>query len=145
MVYWWAWELVQLMVGGQPHKNTRHIREVPWQPCELEPAIQVATNQHCHTIKRHFIGETYLTGYYCEQNAMRGGKGWAKWIGIIGKQSSDWSAIILLAQLSKQTANMVTRAAILHVKYDMNFDRFHCFLFLNVYLNEISFKIKLWA
>ena len=29
--------------------NTRHSREVPWQLCEREPALQAATNQHRHT------------------------------------------------------------------------------------------------
>jgi len=32
-----------------PHQNARHSREIPWQPCEREPASQLATNQLRHT------------------------------------------------------------------------------------------------
>ena len=32
-----------------PSAKTRHSKEVPWQSCEQEPALKVATNQHCHT------------------------------------------------------------------------------------------------
>ena len=41
------WCYPRLVAG--PHANTRRSREVPWQPCEQEPALQVATKQHHHT------------------------------------------------------------------------------------------------
>ena len=28
-------------------ENTLHSREVPWQPCEQESAMQLAINRHC--------------------------------------------------------------------------------------------------
>ena len=37
------WELVPSKVGENP------VKWVPWQPCEQEPALQAATNQHGHT------------------------------------------------------------------------------------------------
>ena len=32
-----------------PRENTRHSMQVPWQPCEREPALQTANNQNRHT------------------------------------------------------------------------------------------------
>ena len=32
-----------------PRENTRHNTEVPWQPCEREPALQATNNQKRHT------------------------------------------------------------------------------------------------
>ena len=33
----------------EPYENTRHSREIPWQPCEWELDLQAATNWHFHT------------------------------------------------------------------------------------------------
>ena len=56
-----------------PCANTRHSREVPWQPCEQEPALQAATNQHRHTEGTSV--ETYLTRYLPWTISYEGGKG----------------------------------------------------------------------
>ena len=44
-----------------PCANTGHSGEVPWKPCEREPALQAATNRHRHTEGTSV--ETYLTQY----------------------------------------------------------------------------------
>ena len=90
----------------RPCANTRHSREVPWQPCEQEPALQAATNRH-----RHMEGtsvETYLTWYQdLEPFPVRVGRGLEA---ELAKQATK--AAIHKAKLSKQTANMVTKAVI---------------------------------
>ena len=59
-----------------PRANTRHSREVPWQPCEREPALQAATNRHRHTEGTSVEKLTWPDTYH-EPLPMRGGKGWA--------------------------------------------------------------------
>ena len=56
--------------------NTRHRRKVPWQPCAWEPALQVASNLHCHT-EGTLVEKLTLPNIYHEPIPMRGGKGWA--------------------------------------------------------------------
>ena len=58
-----------------PCKNTRHTREVPWQPCEWEPALQAATNQHCHS-EGTSVEKLTCPDTSHEPLPMRGGKGW---------------------------------------------------------------------
>ena len=58
-----------------PCTNTRHSREVLWQPCEREPALQEATNQHRHTEATSVEKLTWHNTYH-EPLPMRGGKGW---------------------------------------------------------------------
>ena len=70
-----------------PCANTRHSREVPWQPCEQEPALQDATNRHRHT-EGSSVEKLTRPDTYHEPLPTRGGKGWAQ-IGKIGNQSSD--------------------------------------------------------
>ena len=58
-----------------PCKNARHRKKVPWQPCEWEPALQVATNLHFHTEGTSVEKLTWPNAYH-EPIPMRGGKGW---------------------------------------------------------------------
>ena len=67
-----------------PCANTRLSREVPWQPCERETALQVATNQHWHT-EGPSVEKLTWPDTNREPLLMRGGR----WIGKIGEQSSD--------------------------------------------------------
>ena len=60
-----------------PCANTRHSREVPWQPCEREAALQTATNRHHHTEGTSVEKLTWPNTYH-EPLPMRGGKGWAQ-------------------------------------------------------------------
>ena len=90
-----------------PCKNTRHSREVPWQPCAQEPALQVATNS---TVTDSFHGPTpKMGGKGWALNLQNGGPKW--WSAKIsrasnckcGNQSSDPSrAVILKYQQSRQ-------------------------------------------
>ena len=57
--------------GGGGYKNTRHSREIPWQPCEEESTRQVVINQCCHD---EGTSGRYLTNPI--PTCMRDGKGW---------------------------------------------------------------------
>ena len=59
------------------HAYTRHSREVPWQPCEPEPALQAATNHHRHTEGTSVEKLTWPDTFH-EPLPMRGGKGWVQ-------------------------------------------------------------------
>ena len=45
----WAWELKQWKVGRGLMQVWGTEGRFPRKPCEREPALQVATNQHSHT------------------------------------------------------------------------------------------------
>ena len=61
----------------RPCPNTRHSREVPWQPCEQEPALKAATNQH-HPTEGTSVEKLAWPDTYHEPLPMRGGKGWVQ-------------------------------------------------------------------
>ena len=88
-----------------PHENTRHSREIPWQPCKQEPALRVATNQHLHTEGTSVEKPAWATSYEGWGGVGRAGC----WIGKISDQSSD-------SQSSTEQANckinMATKAMI---------------------------------
>jgi len=69
-----------------PRANTRHSKEVSWQPCRREAALQAATNQH-----RHWASVEKLTcpDPYHEPLPIRRGRA-ERWIGKIG-QPKQWS------------------------------------------------------
>ena len=83
-----------------PRANTRHSKEVSWQPCRREAALQAATNQHRHW--RSFSRETYLPRSLPWTTSYKAWKGWA-----LNWQNRPTKAVIHKTQLSKQTANMV--------------------------------------
>ena len=64
-------------VGGAlcKYSNARHSRGVPWQSCEREPALQAATNQHCHT-EGTSVEKLTCPDTHHELPRIRGGKGW---------------------------------------------------------------------
>ena len=65
-----------------------HSREVPWQPCEREPALQAAINQHGETEGMSVEKLTWPDTYH--EPLPSGGKSWALiWQKLIGDQSSD--------------------------------------------------------
>ena len=70
-----------------PRENTRHSMQVPWHPCEREPALQAANNQNQHTegtsLKKLTWPNTYVNQLLREVG--RAGR----WIGKIGHQSGD--------------------------------------------------------
>ena len=88
-----------------PCKNTRHTREVPWQPCEWEPALQAATNQHCQSEGASVEKLTWPDTNH-EPLSVRGGKGC---IGKTGNQNSDSQSS---AEQANCKINMVTKAGI---------------------------------
>ena len=49
LAYWWGLGTGAIKGWWGSCAKTRHRREIPWQPYEREPALQVATNQHHHT------------------------------------------------------------------------------------------------
>jgi len=57
-------------------KNTKHSREVPWQPCEWEPTLKAVTNRHHHT-KGTSVEKLTRPNSYHDPIPMRDGKGWA--------------------------------------------------------------------
>ena len=59
----------------RPRANTRHSKEVSWQPCRREAALQAATNQHRHW--RSFSRETYLPRSLPWTTSYKAWKGWA--------------------------------------------------------------------
>ena len=77
-------------------KNTRHSREVPWQPCEWELALQAATNEHCHT-EGTSVEKLTWPNNNSETLPMRGGKGSA-----LNWQNRQWSSDL---QSSTEQAN----------------------------------------
>ena len=70
-----------------PRENTRHSMQVPWHPCEREPALQAANNQNQHTegtsLKKLTWPNTYVN------QLLRGVGRAGRWIGKIGHQSGD--------------------------------------------------------
>ena len=79
----------------KPRENTRHSMEVPWQPCEREPALQAANNQNRQTegtsVKKLTWHNTYV-------NQFLGGVGGAgRWTDKIGDQRGH------LQSLTEQT------------------------------------------
>ena len=67
-------------------------REVPWQPCEWEPALQACSHQLALSHWRNFSGDTYLNHTYCSLTPMRGGKGWE--LNWQNRQPKQWSTKI---------------------------------------------------
>ena len=110
-----------------PRKNTRKSREVLWEPCEREPTLQAATNQHRHT-EGTSVERLTSSNTYCDLIPIRGGKVWVlnwqnrqpkQWstkINTASKQQiwqpKQWSIQSSVSQISaeKPTANMVIKA-----------------------------------
>ena len=123
---WWAWQLVPSKVGGSPVQSNRHNGEVPWQPCEREPALQAAINKRGETEGTSVEKLTWPDTYH--EPLPRSGKSWALiWQKRGPKQWStklNWASKLQIwwpKQWSVQgsdpkwsaeqtTANMVTRA-----------------------------------
>ena len=72
----------------EPCTNTKHSREVPWQPCEQEPVLQAATNKHRHA-EGTSVEKLSWPSTYHEPLPKRGGKGWAQnWQ---NRRAKQWS------------------------------------------------------
>ena len=70
----WAWELVPRKFGGEGPCTWGTAGRFPWQPCERQPSLPAATNQHRHTEE---TSVEILTSHctYLRQTYNKGGRG----------------------------------------------------------------------
>ena len=68
-----------------PREKTRHSVEVPWQPCEREPALQAANNQNRHTEGTSAKKLTWPNNYM--NQFLRGAGRAGRWTDKIGDQT----------------------------------------------------------